>query len=372
VRLHGAPERLIAVADKLGCPVATTPKGKGVFPEDHPLALGVLGLGGHPSTRRYLEQGCDVLVCIGTSLGDLSTDGFTPLLQAATFIHVDIDARQIGKSYSPTHAIVASAAEFLGALADRVGERPIETPALRLATGGVVRHEIDSSSRPDRIASHDAIESIQSMLPSDTVYTVDSGEHFMFATHYLNITQPDGYLVMTGLGSMGQSIGAALGAQLANPGRTVAAIVGDGCFAMNAFEIATAVQENLPIRVFVFNDEKLGMVEDGHRTVYGRQPSYATNPLDVRLVAMGLGAKAIRVETLAELAAAHELLASTPGPVVIDVAIDGDIHMPKIDRVAAMKGNATPNINAFGIAPTSFESTRARMNFPSTSKRLPN
>ncbi|HEY4181176.1 MAG TPA: thiamine pyrophosphate-binding protein [Kofleriaceae bacterium] len=354
VRGNSAPQRLIAVAERLRCPVATTPKGKGVFPENHRLALGVLGLGGHPSTRRYLQQGCDAIVCIGTSLGDLSTDGFSPLLQAASFIHVDIDAKQVGRSYSPTHAIVASAKDFLGGLAERLGDSFVEgaTPSVR---AGVVRHEIEKQAVPNRIASHHAIEKLQSLLPGNTIYTVDSGEHFMFATHYLKINQPDSFLVMTGLGSMGQSIGAALGAQLANPGRKVAAIVGDGCFAMNAFEIATAVQEKLPIRVFVFNDEKLGMVEDGHKTVYGRQPSYATNPLDVCLVARGLGAVSVRVESLEELDAVDEIVANYAGPVVIDVAIDGDIHMPKIDRVAAMNNQAAPNINAFGIEPKSFD-----------------
>lgn len=351
VRGHGAPERLITVAERLGCPVATTPKGKGVFPENHRLSLGVLGLGGHPSTREYLVKGCDVLVAIGTSLGDLSTDGFTPLLQTATFIHVDIDARQVGKSYSPTHAIVASASDFFGSLADSLGERTVEGAIPNLATG-IVRHDVPASTRPDRIGSREAIEKVQSLLPGNTIYTVDSGEHFMFATHYLRINQPDGFLVMTGLGSMGQSIGAAIGAQLAHPDRKVCAIVGDGCFAMNAFEIATAVQERLPIRVFVFNDERLGMVEDGHRTVYGRNPDFATNPLDVCLVAKGLGAKTVRVETLAQLDAAYELVAHATGPVVVDVAIDGLIRMPKLDRVAAMK--PAPKISAFGLPGKSF------------------
>jgi acetolactate synthase-1/2/3 large subunit len=350
-RGHGAPERLITVAERLGCPVATTPKGKGVFPENHRLSLGVLGLGGHPSTREYLQKGCDVLVAIGTSLGDLSTDGFTPLLQTSTFVHVDIDARQVGKSYSPTHAIVASASDFLGSLADCLGERTVEGAAPTLSTG-VVRHDVPASTRPDRLGSREAIEKLQSLLPPNTIYTVDSGEHFMFATHFLRINQPDSFLVMTGLGSMGQSIGAAIGAQLAHPNRKVCAIVGDGCFAMNAFEIATAVQEKLPIRVFVFNDEKLGMVEDGHKTVYGRHPDFATNPLDVCLVARGLGAKTMRVTTLAELDAAYELVAHAAGPVVIDVAIDGAIRMPKLDRVAAMK--TQPNANAFGLPAKSF------------------
>ncbi len=347
IRGSDAPEHLRSVAERLGCPVATTPKGKGVFPENHPLALGVLGLGGHPSTRAYLEKGADVIVAIGTSLGDMSTDGFTPLLQSATLVHVDIDARQLGKSYSPTHAIVASASDFLGGLADRLGERTVEGAAPRLSTG-VARFPLPSSARPGLIASHDAVNTLQSLLPADTIYTVDSGEHFLFSAHYLRINHADSFLVMTGLGSMGQSIGGAIGAQLAHPDRAVAAIVGDGCFAMNAFEIATAVAERLPIRIFVFNDQKLGMVEDGHATVYGRRPSYPTNPLDVCLVARGLGAASLRVESVEQLAAVADLLATTTGPVVIDVAIDSDIHLPKIDRVAAMKEQ--PRVNAFGVS----------------------
>ena len=96
VRGGDAPAKLRHVAEVLRCPVATTPKAKGVFPETHPLALGVLGLGGHLSARRYLDASPDVVVAIGTSLGDMSTDGFSPQLQAShALIHVDIDGRQI-------------------------------------------------------------------------------------------------------------------------------------------------------------------------------------------------------------------------------------------------------------------------------------
>src|SRR6185369_1988443 len=109
-------------------------KGKGVFPETHPLSLGVLGLGGHRSARRYLDSGVDVVLAIGTSLGDMATDGFAPALQAPrAMIHVDIDARQLGKRYPPTHAIVASAAELLGGLRDR---RPERDPITRSFMGG--------------------------------------------------------------------------------------------------------------------------------------------------------------------------------------------------------------------------------------------
>jgi len=334
VRGNGVPARLRTVAEWLRCPVVTTPKAKGVFPEDHALSLGVIGLGGHPSARTYLETQPDVIVAIGTSLGDMATDGFSPLLQASrALVHVDIDARQLGKSYVPSHAVVASAAEFLGGVADLLGERSVPR---RLSAGGVRRHPLASSTKPNRIGPHDAIVEIQAILPKDTVYTVDSGEHFIFATHYLEIVEPDSFIVMTGLGSMGQSIGAAIGAKLAHPKRTVAAICGDGCFAMNAFEVATAVAERLPIVVFVFNDERLGMVENGHETVYGRRPEYPTNPLDVCAIARGLGATTLRIDGVGQLADAAAVIRDAAGPVVIDVRIDHEIVVPKLDRIAAM------------------------------------
>jgi acetolactate synthase-1/2/3 large subunit len=334
----GGTQLLLRAAERFNCPVATTPKGKGVFPEDHPLALGVLGLGGHRSARRYLESGADVVVAIGTSLGDLSTDGFTPHLQASrALVHVDIDARQLGKSYSPTHAVVASAAELLRGLVERADDQPAPgSTTLRALPAGVERHVLPSSRKPGKIASHDAVREIQDVLPADAIYTVDSGEHFVFATHYLVTRHPESFVVMTGLGSMGQSIGAAIGSQLAYPDRVVAAICGDGCFAMNAFEIATAVAERLPLRIFVFNDERMAMVENGHHTVYGRHPEYPTTPLDVCTVAKGLGATVLKVDGVGQLRAARELIRDAIGPVVVDVHIDPEVVLPKRDRVAAM------------------------------------
>jgi acetolactate synthase-1/2/3 large subunit len=333
VRGGGAPERLRKVAERLGCPVATTPKAKGVFPENHALSLGVIGLGGHASARAYLDH-VDVVVAIGTSLNEMATDGFSSRIQARALVHVDIDARQIGKSYAPTHAIVASAADFLGGLSDRLDER--EPSGFRPFPPPIERHRLPSSTKPGRVAAQDALAEIQALLPHDTIYTVDSGEHFVFATHYLEITRPDAFVVMTGLGSMGSSIGAAIGAQLAHPDRSVAAICGDGCFAMNAFEIATAVASGLPIRVFVFNDERLGMVEKGNALVYGRTPEYGTAPMDVCSVARGLGASVLSVHTTGQLHRAADALRTIHGPVVIEVRLDHEISLPKNGRVAEL------------------------------------
>lgn len=341
-RGDGAPARLRALAEQLTCPVATTPKGKGVFPEDHPLSLGVLGVGGHRSARRYIESGVDVLLAIGTSLGDVATEGFLPQLQAASMIHVDIEPSQLGRSYSPTHAVVASAVDFLGVLGDQLAERRSRPRAVRGSTGGIVRHELPSSAKVNRIAAQDAISEIQEILPAETIFAVDSGEHFVFATHFLELSSPDSFLVMTGLGSMGSSIGAAIGAQLAHPDRFVAAICGDGCFSMNAFEIATAVAEGLPIRVFVFNDERLGMVEIANERIYGRSPEYPLKAMDVCTLAQGLGATTLRVNQPGQLRSARATLLHARGPVVIDVRIDPDIFLQRSERVAAMVTGAAP------------------------------
>jgi acetolactate synthase-1/2/3 large subunit len=229
--------------------------------------------------------------------------------------------------------VVAPADAFLGTLLERLRAPQGPTPVPR-ATMGVVRHELPSSAS-GQIAPQEAIAEIQEVLAADTIYTVDSGEHFLFATHFLRTNAADAYVVMTGLGSMGQSIGAAIGAQLAHPDRTVAAICGDGCFAMNAFEVATAVAERLPIRVFVFNDQRLGMVEIGHAAVYGRAPAYPTNPMDICKLAAGLGARVLRVDRPGDIRANAELLRDRSGPIVVDVRIDPDVRMPKKDRMSA-------------------------------------
>lgn len=329
-RGQGAPARLRALAEIYQCPVATTPKAKGVFPEDHPLSLGVFGLGGHPSARSYAERGLDLALIIGSSLGDVATEGWSPLLKAKRqLIQVDIDAQQIGRSYTPTHALVAPAASFCAAMLER---RPTHVP--RIIGGGVTRHQLGANA-VDRLAPQDAISEIQAVLPADTIYTVDSGDHFLFATHFLELSQPDSFVVMTGLGSMGQSIGGAIGVKLARPDRMVAAICGDGCFAMNGFEIATAAAEKIPMVLFVFNDRRLGMVEHGHRAVYGREASYPI-VMDVGQLARGLGADFVRVDRPGEILQLTDRIGRLDGPLVVDVIIDPDVRMPSRDRMVAI------------------------------------
>ncbi len=337
VRRGDGPRRLVELAERVQWPVVTTPKAKGVFPEDHPLSLGVFGMGGHISAYDYLEKGVDGIVAIGTSLGELSTDGWSALLRpSGALVHVDVDERQFGRAYPCTLGIVATAAEFCAELAARLPQ------AAERHFGGVRRHVLPLGTGAG-LPLHHALGEIQKLLPEDTIYTVDSGEHFVFATHYLKLVAPDSYVVMTGLGSMGQSLPAAVGAQLAHPERVVATIVGDGCFAMNAFEIATAVQAKLPLIIFVINDGRLGMVEIGASTVYGRTASFPTGPMDVPRLAAALGAQAVVAEEFGQMRDAGLMELRKRGPVVVDVRVDATLRIPKRERFV---GFASRNIRS--------------------------
>lgn len=340
IRFGEASKLVREVAERAQCPVMTTPKGKGVFPEDHPLSLGVFGIGGHPSATKYLEQGVDVLLAIGTSLGELETNGWSPLVRPTSeLIQVDIEALQVGRSYSPSISITAPADAFARNLLEVLPQSE------KRRWLGVQYHAVakDAGNGPSgRIAPHRALWEMQQALPRDTIFSCDVGEHSVFATHYLRTHHHDSWVFMNGLGSMGQSIGSAIGAQLAFPRRRVAAICGDGCFAMACNEVATAAQEGLPITVFVFNDERLGMVELGNGAIFGRTPPYPTTPMDVSLIARGLGADALTVRSAGEILRSDAIRDRRRRPLVVDVQIDPSIRMPKHGRFEAL-GNAQRN-----------------------------
>jgi acetolactate synthase I/II/III large subunit len=328
------PELLKELAEVLQCPVMTTPKAKGVFPENHPLSLGVFGMGGHPSTTAYLEHGIETILAIGTSLGDLATNGWSKLLQPTrSFIHVDVDAAQIGRAYTAHVGIACSVETFVEEILLRL------PPAFGRKRFGVRCHadaEAAQAETPSTIAPQRALWELQHVFPSDTIYTIDSGEHYFFALHYLRATRPDTVITMTGLGSMGSSVGAAIGAQLARPDRRIAVICGDGGFAMTCGEISTAAAEKLPIVFVVFNDGRLGMVELGHLAIFGRTPAFAVGPVDVAAAGRALGADSYTVDRPGQLLEIEALQERGHRPVVVDVHIDPKIKMPKNGRFEAL------------------------------------
>lgn len=334
VRWDKGPQALLEVAERYQIPIATTPKAKGVFPETHPLSLGIFGHGGHPSATEYLDGGIDVLLAVGTSFGDAATNSWTDKLRPSRCsIHIDIDSSQIGKNYQVDLGLVGSAARILSALGELAPPRSPSrgVPSRRFfscpeeATGG------------DRIKPQRALWELQQLMPTSTVYTCDIGDHMMWALHYLTVDRPDGWLLSSGLAAMGSSLGAALGAKAAQPDRPVVAICGDGTIGMSAMDIADAVAASQRVIYFVMNDRRYGMVESGHEKIYGRTPPFPVT-LSVSELAAGLGADVITIKQAGELVGlGSSAILEGSRPLVIDVHISASERMPARPRFDALK-----------------------------------
>jgi acetolactate synthase-1/2/3 large subunit len=342
-RWGDGPRRVLALAERLQAPVMTTPKAKGLFPDDHPLCLGVFGLGSHPSTSDYLNGGVDVLLAIGSSLGEAATSGWSPLLSPTEhFIQVDIDPRQLGRSYPITMGLHGDASRVLGGLLAQLG------PGLRpLRSFGIRRFDdatLVANGAQGRISPQRALWELQEIMPRDTLYSLDIGEHMLFGIHHLRINEPNSFILSLGFGSMGSGIGAGLGIKLARPDRPVVAVCGDGCFSMALCDLATAVRERVPFAVVVLNDQRFGMVEIGCQAIYSRTASFGAGPLDIPQLARGVGARSLVVERAGDLLLLDLVDHMEHGPVVVDVRIDRDVRMPKNARFDFLKEQVGPRV----------------------------
>jgi acetolactate synthase-1/2/3 large subunit len=343
-RWGDGPRRVRELAEHLQSPVMTTPKAKGIFPEGHPLSLGVFGYGGHPSASQYLERGFDVLLTVGSSLGDIATNGWSKLLgPTKEFIQIDADANQIGRNYPVTMGLVGDAGPLLAEIAEHLPRKPRahrELGVTRFTDPSVDRHGPEGRITPMR-----ALWELQQRMPSNASYACDIGEHLLFAIHYLEAHHPQDFMVMTGLGSMGSSIASAIGAHLGDPSRPVVAVCGDGCFAMNLGDLAVAARDRIPVVVAVLNDERYGMVELGHEAIYGRAPEYPAGPMSVALMAQSVGADAVVIERNHEISAVDLSRLERGRPLVLDIRIDRGVRMPKNSRFDDIRAVAKKHVN---------------------------
>ncbi len=331
-RWGDGPEQLARLACRLQAPVMTTPKAKGVFPESHRLSLGVFGHGGHPSSAEYLKAGVDVVLSVASGLKEPATNGWSELLRPSrSFIQIDADAQQIGRSYRTDIGLVGRAEDLLRLLANSLPQAELTRAAspVRSFTDPQTTAEGDDG----RITPQRVLWEVQRSMPTNTVYTSDIGEHLLYATHYLRIDDPRGFLIMNGLASMGSGIGGAVGLKAGMRERPVVAICGDGCFAMHAGEVATAAENRLNVLFVVLNDNRYGMVEMGNEAIFGRTPEYAHSTIDIQGLAASMGATTYVVERANTIPALDLCGALEHGPVVIEARVDRSARMPKNERI---------------------------------------
>lgn len=334
VEAGGAADELRRFAERLRIPVATTPKAKGVLPEDHPLSLGVIGtLGGHTLARSYLFSDlADVLLVIGSSLGEMQTYGWDPLLvQGKAVIQIDVDGERIGTSYPVDLAVVADARAALRALDAEFATRAIPGVAARphglAAQRALHPRHVDAPKmlsaavpiKPQRL-----IAGLTRILPDDALVFMDSGTILLWLLHYHEVRRPHTFFTNQGLSSMGWALSAAIGGKLAAPDQPAVALMGDSAFLMNGVEIHTAVHHRIPVVCVVLNTSGHAMVEPGDASTVGRAvcPSRFRVPVDLAAMARSLGAVGLRVETPSGFEEALAVALRSDRPCVLDVLVD--------------------------------------------------
>ncbi|MEM4164723.1 MAG: biosynthetic-type acetolactate synthase large subunit [Nitrososphaerales archaeon] len=328
VNLSNAHEPFRKIAELLMAPVVTTLIGKGAFPENHPLALGPIGMHGTAEANRIVLE-TDCLLSVGVRFSDRSTGRFDAFCPDAKIIHIDIDPSEIGKNKRVHLPIVGDAKVTLEQIYERLKSKIVEqrndSPWLRRVEE--VREEVRRNAKLDgsnRLMSVQIIKKIRQLLPPEGILATEVGKHQMFAEIHYKVVRPRTWITSTGLGTMGFGFPASIGAKVAKPDVPVVDLAGDGSFCMTENSLAVCVEEGIPVIVVIMDNRSLGMVEQWQRIFYNRRYSsvkFGSTPDFVRL-AESYGAVGIIAHTLEEFEKAfnHALLSEVA--TVIDVPID--------------------------------------------------
>lgn len=333
VRVGRATAQLVEFAEHIGAPVATTPGGKGVFDERHPLALGVIGPHGWSSANETVGA-ADVVIVVGSRLSSSDTlEHSSDLLDPERQLIVQIDSE-------PLHlgATIPIGQALLGDAAATLAHLTTVTSARVATTSGHRSESIDapSGSALPPFAARAIIEAIAAGAPEDAILTCDAGENRLFMMRWFHSRGRGRYLQPAGGGGMGYAVAAALGARIAEPSLPAIAVCGDGGFSMSLHALMTAVDHDLPITVVVLDNGGLGWVLHGSRNRVADQ----FRPTDVVAVARALGCDAARIGALDELVHRLKDIGTQERPRVLHVPLDPDcsfrdvLYRPEGDRAA--------------------------------------
>lgn len=327
VIISSAFAELQSIAELLMIPVVTTFKGKGSFPENHPLSLGPIGMHGHAEANKLMTE-ADCVLAIGTRFSDRSVGTFEDFEKRLKIIHMDVDPAEIGKNQTTSIAVVGDVQATL-----RIMVKLLIQKSIKKTEGTIwLKHvkEVKEYWRenlklpPGEMTAAKILRKLREVLPKESITTTEVGQHQMWASLFFDVIHPGTFFSSTGLGTMGWGFPAAIGAKVARPDVAVVDIAGDGSFNMTENSLATSVLENIPVIVFLINNFSLGMVAQWQRTFYDRRMIGIDlkNCPDYVKLAESYGAQGIRAQSLDELEKAIKVGLKSNVTTVIDIPID--------------------------------------------------
>ncbi|MHB0998304.1 MAG: biosynthetic-type acetolactate synthase large subunit [Armatimonadota bacterium] len=318
IAANASPE-LRQLMEKAEIPTVHTLMGKGAFPDGHKLNLGMIGMHG-TAYANYAARDCDLLISIGMRFSDRVTGKLSAFAPNAKIIHIDIDPAEIGKMIRPAVPIVGDAKNVLQSLLEKVKIASHEE-WIECLQGYRETHPIKSNGADGRIMPNEIFDAVNRITGGDAIIATDVGQHQMWTAQLGKVNGPRQFLSSGGLGTMGYGLPAAIGAQVAFPDRKVFLMAGDGSILMNNQELMTAVEQNLPVKIMLFNNGYLGMVRQWQQIFYDRR--YASTNIsaqpDFVKLAEAYGGAGIRVTSSEEIMPALEAaMAINDRPCIID------------------------------------------------------
>ncbi len=321
VLIAGAANELRELAEKAQLPVITTLLGISGFSSEHPLSMGMPGMHGQAHNNWAIDK-ADLLIGVGMRFDDRVTGKLSTFAPDAKVIHIDIDPAEVGKNVRVTVPIVGDARHVLRALVEEVATtaRPEWVDELDELKD---RHPGMPTSHEEKLLPQQVIRDLHEATTGKAIVVTGVGQHQMFAAQHYGFTEPNSWITSGGLGTMGFEVPAAIGAAVARPDRAIWSIAGDGGFQMTMSELATIVEQRLPIKFAILNNNSLGMVRQLQDLFYGGvrvSTAYSGNPDFVKL-AEAYGIWAIRVSDSTKVQEAIAQASAVDGPALIDFEI---------------------------------------------------
>ena len=324
VIISNASQELVNLAEHLGAPVALTFMGKGAIPASHPLSLGKIGVYGASYSNQAISD-ADLVLAVGVRFADRATGSLREFAKNASIIQIDLDPSEVGKNIDVDIPIVGDAKKTLEALHQNLKRTREKNISLHWAAK---KDKFEEQETGDEIVKDikpaKLFKLLRELLPKKSITTVDVGQHQMWAAIYFDIYNPKTFISSGGLGTMGFGLPAALGAKVARPDVPVVNITGDGSFLMSEHELATSVEEKIPVIVIILNNRLLGMVAQLQRFQYNNRVFAVDlgNTPDFMKLADAYHAHALRAESYKEVEKAVKEALSLDTTTVIDVPIN--------------------------------------------------